>query len=242
MTRITLSLSSLCRRVGLAGIFAALFALPLLAQNEAPVSGASASPAAARAMRAPVLFERNDGQADARALYVAHGLGYSLFLTRDGAAMVLHAPRKGADGSTRTSDYAARLSFIGANPHAEVAGINALPGKSNYFSDQILRYGKRASLNSRAFCMRRLSRRRPCFLCPRWAAGIRLQYRSRRKSPRHPLGVSGCTDLADARRQSRRPSWQPRSDDAEKAECLPARRAIAEPMRSRWRTGCATAK
>ena len=134
MTRITLSLSSLCRRVGLAGIFAALFALPLLAQNEAPVSGASASPAAARAMRAPVLFERNDGQADARALYVAHGLGYSLFLTRDGAAMVLHAPRKGADGSTRTSDYAARLSFIGANPHAEVAGINALPGKSNYFS------------------------------------------------------------------------------------------------------------
>lgn len=134
MTRIKLSLIPFWRRVGLAGIFAALFVLPLLAQNGAPVSGAPASPAAARAMRAPVLFERNDGQADERALYVAHGLGYSLFLTRDGAAMVLHAPRKGADVSTRTSDYAARLSFVGANLHAEVEGIDELPGKSNYFS------------------------------------------------------------------------------------------------------------
>jgi hypothetical protein len=134
VTRITVTPISVWRRVGLAGIFAALFALPLLAQNGAPVSGASPSRAAARAMRAPVLFERNDGQDDERALYVAHGLGYSLFLTRDGAAMVLHAPSKEADGSTRTRDYAARLSFIGANPHAEVAGIDELPGKSNYFS------------------------------------------------------------------------------------------------------------
>lgn len=229
-TRITLSLISLWGRVGLAGIFAALFALPLLAQNGAPVSGASASRAAARAMRPPVLFERNDGQADERALYVAHGLGYSLFLTREGAAMVLHAPRKDADGSTRTSDYAARLSFIGANPHAEVAGIAELPGNSNYFSGSNPGLWKTGIPRFSRVLYRDIY---PGVDLVFYAHDGQLEFDFNVAPGANPdvirLESAGRADLADARRRNSPPSWQPRSDDAEKAEGLPAGRASRSP-------------
>jgi hypothetical protein len=77
-------------------------------------------------------FERNDGQTDKQVLYVSHGLGYSLFLTRTGATIVLPPQRKGTAAGKGDADYF-RLRFAGANPRPEVAGIEELPGKSNYF-------------------------------------------------------------------------------------------------------------
>jgi Abnormal spindle-like microcephaly-assoc'd, ASPM-SPD-2-Hydin/Beta-propeller repeat len=80
-----------------------------------------------------IFFERNDGQTDSQVLYLSHGSGYSLFLTRTGATIVLPELRKkGSGAATRPARYF-RLRFEGANPQTGVTGIEALPGTSNYF-------------------------------------------------------------------------------------------------------------
>jgi len=74
----------------------------------------------------PLSFEANQGQAGQDVKFLAHGPGYSLYLTRDSA--VLSARGKDA------ADSVLPIELLGANAAAEIAGTDELPGKSNYFS------------------------------------------------------------------------------------------------------------
>jgi Beta-propeller repeat len=82
----------------------------------------------------PLSFERNEGQTDLRARFLAHGLGYTMFLTAHGAVLTFQ-DRKGVPGRAPASprESVLRLMMVGANAHARITGEKELPGKSNYF-------------------------------------------------------------------------------------------------------------
>lgn len=87
----------------------------------------------------PLSFEPNLGQSDldptdARAKFVAHGSGYSLFLGRDGAILSLASSQNFSDKRhTRTTQIeSVQMKLVGANPASEISGAEPLPGKSNY--------------------------------------------------------------------------------------------------------------
>ena len=75
--------------------------------------------------RLPLSFEPNHGQSDARVKFLAHGSGYSLYLTSGEAVLAL--PPKGGNRPV------VEMQFGEANQAADVAGIALLPGHSNYF-------------------------------------------------------------------------------------------------------------
>lgn len=95
----------------------------------------------------PLAFERNQGQTDSRVKYLAHGNGYTLFLTASDVVFALNpsgsektASRRGAaDAKRETSSVsreavpvAIRMKLLGANERAEITAQNPLPGRSNY--------------------------------------------------------------------------------------------------------------
>jgi hypothetical protein len=79
----------------------------------------------------PLSFEVNRGQTAAPVNYLARGSGYTLFLTPTQAVLGL-TQGKGGSGQTSTDDVLS-LGLVGANPSASVAGLDRLPGVSNYF-------------------------------------------------------------------------------------------------------------
>lgn len=82
----------------------------------------------------PILFEPNQGQADPRAKFLAHGPGYSLFLKTDGAVLAMqtaHASRP-ESGEPFLGEQFVNMTLVGANPAAALTGADPLPGKSNY--------------------------------------------------------------------------------------------------------------
>jgi hypothetical protein len=92
----------------------------------------------------PMAFELNRGQADASVNFLARGQGYSLFLTSGEAVLSLRDPsvassrgdaERGSTASigTSPSGTVVRMAIAGANSHAPVSGIDALPGVTNYF-------------------------------------------------------------------------------------------------------------
>ena len=103
----------------------------------------------------PLSFEVNRGQTDARVKFVSRGRGYRLFLTSTEAVLALrkHAAEELRDSAERAQPVAEiapalagrprknvsplsdvlRMHFLGANPAAEILGVNELPGRSNYF-------------------------------------------------------------------------------------------------------------
>ena len=97
----------------------------------------------------PLSFEANRGQTDSDVKFLSRGNGYSLFLTSTEAVLSLKKPgvRKGPQitqispialhsaPSVKSVDEGAvlRMKLVGANPKAEVSGLDELPGKSNYF-------------------------------------------------------------------------------------------------------------
>jgi hypothetical protein len=107
------------------------------------------SPLAARAVAASygklrIEFEENRGQSDPRVKFLAHGSRGVLFLTSDGAVLRLEAPatpqppspdQKAAQNSRLAASNSAFVSLTlgGANSHAQVAGLDRQPGRSNYF-------------------------------------------------------------------------------------------------------------
>jgi hypothetical protein len=108
----------------------------LVEDKDPPSSGAApvnrSDPARIVSSKAQIYFEHNEGQVDSRVLYLSRGFDYSLFLTSNAATIVL---RRSADQRSGTqSPNFFRLRFAGANPQAEVSGIEELPGKSSYFS------------------------------------------------------------------------------------------------------------
>ena len=92
----------------------------------------------------PLHFEANEGQADREVKFLSRGQGYTMFLTANEAVLVLrHSTGQAgrgaaeaaskADGHDSSADALLRVKLLGANPAAEVTGLNELPGISNYF-------------------------------------------------------------------------------------------------------------
>jgi len=130
--------------------------LPLQAAH-----GAQAAALQATYGRLPLNFELNDGQTNGQVKALARGAGYTLFLTNAGATLALvkrQAPSTqtglsprltqphrqslpfnrlgdllGQNNHDKVTESAVRLTFVGANPHPQVVGLDKLPGVSNYF-------------------------------------------------------------------------------------------------------------
>jgi hypothetical protein len=95
----------------------------------------------------PLSFEANWGQTDAQVKFLSRGSGYTLFLTGTEAVLSLRqneeSNQRGRKNQitqdrllqtpARSKSSVLRMSLIGANPAAEVSGLEKLPGKSNYF-------------------------------------------------------------------------------------------------------------
>ena len=96
----------------------------------------------------PLSFMENQGQLAQEVRYAAHGARYDLFLTSQEAVVTLRhsqhldfSPRHRAASlkamrALRKSGAATaslRLRFAGSNPAPEIAGLENLPGKVNYF-------------------------------------------------------------------------------------------------------------
>ncbi|MGC1360719.1 MAG: SBBP repeat-containing protein, partial [Silvibacterium sp.] len=87
-------------------------------------------------------FEKNQGQTDGSVQFLARQAGYTLFLTPGEAVLSLHSspprpakpgiPAAGKPPTTPLTDTV-RMELIGANTRAQAAGVDPLPGKSNYF-------------------------------------------------------------------------------------------------------------
>jgi uncharacterized protein DUF11/beta-propeller repeat-containing protein len=106
----------------------------LLRRDASPVSSgknsAFANPDGIRAAfgHLPLSFEPNQGQEDGRVKFLARGTGYGLYLTSTEAVMAF-----GGSPSRQSDSSAIEMRFGGANPNAEIAGSDQLPGHSNYF-------------------------------------------------------------------------------------------------------------
>jgi hypothetical protein len=77
--------------------------------------------------RLPIAFEPNQGQSDARVRFLANGMGYALYLTNGDAVLALPGGRQNPAHSV------VRMRLAGANETADIAGVERLPGRSNYF-------------------------------------------------------------------------------------------------------------
>jgi hypothetical protein len=89
----------------------------------------------------PMSFEPNVGQANAQAKFLARGEGYTVFLTPGEAVLGLRngtrtkprdLTRDSVASPERRSGDTLRIKLIGANSEPVLAGIDELPGKSNY--------------------------------------------------------------------------------------------------------------
>jgi len=88
----------------------------------------------------PMSFVANQGQADPGVSFVAHGPGYGLFLTRQGAVFSLHRTAAGTSQSQRTAQSepplrdscAVSMRLKNAGPGSHIVGVEELPGKVNY--------------------------------------------------------------------------------------------------------------
>src|SRR5713101_2958923 len=84
-------------------------------------SGADVPGVRAAYAKLPLGFEANQGQADRQVQFLSRGPGYQFFLTRTGAVMKL-------------GDRAVlRMKLTGANPGAQLEGLERQAGNSNYF-------------------------------------------------------------------------------------------------------------
>src|SRR6266568_5609241 len=94
----------------------------------------------------PLSFEANQGQTDAQVQFLAHGQGYTLFLTAREAVFAFRSPaahgqrptglvpRPGVVQDTPdTAQSVVRMQLLGANPAPQGVGLKELPGKANYF-------------------------------------------------------------------------------------------------------------
>jgi len=97
--------------------------------------------------RLPLAFEANEGQAAREVQFLSRGSGYQLLLTSQGADVSLQSGRR-VDLSPRNrtkflrsfsrARRAARISVIRlrldhANPASQIAGLDRLPGRADYF-------------------------------------------------------------------------------------------------------------
>jgi len=106
-------------------------------RSSGPAAAAAVTGRARAAAALPSGFEINAGQTDRRVTFLAHGSGYTLFLTATEAVLNVAARRAHTAGAGKAPASPAggdvvRLRLAGANAHARVAGLDQLPGASNY--------------------------------------------------------------------------------------------------------------
>ena len=90
----------------------------------------------------PLGFEANLGKTAKAVNFVSRGIGYTLFLTSNEAVLALLNTQTDTTGSAlqtseteapSTTEGTIQIRFVGANSKPRVAGLDELPGKSNYF-------------------------------------------------------------------------------------------------------------
>jgi len=85
----------------------------------------------------PLSFEANRGQTAPSAQFLAHGVGYSLFLTGNGAVFIMSRRDKQAINSAlsraTTKTTVLRMNLVGANSVSAAEGLDEQAGKANYF-------------------------------------------------------------------------------------------------------------
>ena len=86
----------------------------------------------------PLSFEANRGQSSDGVKFLSRGAGYGLFLTSNEAVFAFRSagpkPTKASATTLGNRSAAATLTWVGASPRSELAGVEELPGKSNYFA------------------------------------------------------------------------------------------------------------
>jgi Beta-propeller repeat/Abnormal spindle-like microcephaly-assoc'd, ASPM-SPD-2-Hydin/Cep192 domain 4 len=110
----------------------------LLPHGTAPLTPVTRTGIARNYGSLPLSFEPNQGQTDPRVRFISRGQGYTLFLTGDQAVLALRKNSRqstveGRKSRPRAKDSVLAMQLIGANPNPTAGGIDALPGKSNYF-------------------------------------------------------------------------------------------------------------
>ena len=87
-------------------------------------------------------FEANQGQTDPQVKFLAHGSGYTIFLTAGQmvldlrpSAVLSNAAKSSAApaASPKTTSAVIQINMVGANPNPKVAGEDLQAGKVNYF-------------------------------------------------------------------------------------------------------------
>jgi hypothetical protein len=95
-----------------------------------------------QAFRRPLVFEPNRGQAPPEVKWVARGLGYQLFFTREGVTMMVEESAAEASRSLQSSarrnastlKYSiVRMKLAGSRPLDDLTGLEPTGGVSNYF-------------------------------------------------------------------------------------------------------------
>ena len=94
-----------------------------------------------RFLQMPLDFELNRGEAPKDFQFVAHGPSYSLGISSSGVALSLHRPapdKSAANDPSLAAPVAVesstlRLKLLGALDSSVVTGLDAQPGRSNYF-------------------------------------------------------------------------------------------------------------
>jgi len=134
---------SLRSSIALAAFQALVFSVALASNLPTLKEAAESLPVrAANFANLPLSFERNGGQVDAQAQFLAHGDGYSLFLTESGAVLSLgngsscEAKEKSASGPSDCPADASRdviRMTLGNVRPSHATGEEKLPGKVNYF-------------------------------------------------------------------------------------------------------------
>jgi hypothetical protein len=139
---------------GLLVLLATSFAAQAASSTTSPISAQAAKPRIVEGYgKLPLAFEPNQGQSAKEVTFLARGPGYGLFLTPTEAVLTLRKPNDaktpppqnelGAIKDPRLSAARAQdgrqlppvtlhIKLVGANPHPDIAGTDALPGKVNY--------------------------------------------------------------------------------------------------------------
>ena len=86
----------------------------------------------------PLIFEPNQGQTDPSVKFVSRGVGYSLFLDSTGAVLAMRTAQPASVGRSAASRNGSenapnmesvRMTLVGSNPAAAIAGSDQLPGR-----------------------------------------------------------------------------------------------------------------
>jgi hypothetical protein len=82
----------------------------------------------------PLSFEANQGQVDDSVAFLSRGEGYSVYLTKSEAVVVLQQPDTDDSITAAASPNSAvvKFRFAGANIAPSIQGVGQLPGTSNY--------------------------------------------------------------------------------------------------------------